>query len=300
MIEGTAAPLPVEARDVTKAYGDLVAVDNVSFTVPAGRIVGLLGPNGAGKTTLLEILCGLRARDSGVVSVLGIDPGRHREQVLYRVGIMTQEFGLPPGVRTRQALKLFARLYPSPRDVDELLRELNLTEKARARFRQLSGGQRRRLALAKALVGDPELLVLDEPTAGLDPQGRDFLRERIRALRDEGRSIVLATHDIGDAELVCDDIVIIDQGGVIAQGSPEELIAEHTASHVVRLRECTTETVPVALVETTSASDRVLFVDDPSLTVELLGDRSSKHLVEVRRTTLEDVFLLLTGRELRT
>lgn len=288
-----------QVHGVTKRYGSLTALDGVALTLEPGSIVGLLGPNGAGKTTLLEILCGLRGADAGTVEALGMDPSRHRQQLALRLGMLTQEFGLPSAVRTREALDLFARLYPHPLDVDELLIEVDLADKARARFRELSGGQRRRLALAKALVGNPELVVLDEPTAALDPQGRDFLRERIRSLREQGRSVLLSTHDIGDAQLLCDRVVILDHGRIVSSGSVSGLVERHTAAHVLRLRAGAPLPPDPDFLQTDGSGDRVVYTDDPRAVLDRMGPDAERHLVELRHTTLEDVFLHLTGRQLR-
>jgi ABC-2 type transport system ATP-binding protein len=289
----------VRARGVTKRYGDVTALADVDLDIRPASIVGLLGPNGAGKTTLLEILCGLRAPDEGSVEVLGLDPHVRRQELAFRVGVQTQDFGLPSAVRTREALLLFAKLYPRSLDVDELLSQFDLTAKARARFRQLSGGQRRRLALARALIGDPQMVILDEPTTALDPQGRDFLRERIRSLRDQGRSVVLSTHDIADAELLCDEIVILDAGRVVSKGSAGELVERHAASSVVRFRSNREVVLPDGAVASHYGGDRVVFLYDPGPIIEQLGGGASSDLVELRHATLEDVFLLLTGRDLR-
>jgi ABC-2 type transport system ATP-binding protein len=289
----------VSVRNVSKRYGDVTALDRVSLDMDPGNIIGLLGPNGAGKTTLLEILCGLRGPDSGTVEVLGLDPARERRKLALRLGVLTQEFGLPSAVRTHEALELFAQLYPRSLDVDVLLAEFDLTSKRRARFRDLSGGQRRRLALAKALVGDPDVLILDEPTTALDPQGRDFLRERIRSLARSGRTILLSTHDIVDAQLLCDRVTIIDRGVVLASGSTDELIRRHAGKQVVRLRPDVTP-LPNAIVERDRDGNQIVYTDDARALLAHLGEADDGHPVEIRATTLEDVFLLLTGRELRS
>ena len=290
---------PVEVDCVTKRYGDLTALDEVSLDIEPGTIVGLLGPNGAGKTTLLEILCGLRGPDEGSVRVLGLDPGRDRQALAFKLGVQTQEFGLPSAVRTREALQLFAKLYPRALDVDGLLDEVDLTHKRSAPFRELSGGQRRRLALAKALVGDPRLLILDEPTTALDPQGRDFLRERIRSLGSAGRTTLLSTHDIGDAELLCDHVIILDHGRVLTAGSVDELIRRHAATHVLRLKPSAEVPNGASMLERDREGNQIVYADDPHRLLDQI-ESGSEQLIDLRPTPLEDVFLLLTGRELRS
>jgi len=300
--------LPVVATGVHKAYGGVRALVGVDLTLRRGEVCGLLGPNGAGKTTLIEILAGLRRPDQGSVQVMGVDPTRERVTVLQRVGIQTQEFGFQPAVTPYEALRFFASLYLNPLHPWKVLEQLELTEKAHARFSSLSGGQRKRLALGRALIGNPALLFLDEPTSGVDPQGRAFLREQIRSLRLEGRTVLLATHDIHDAQTLCDRVVIIDRGSLVSEGSPSELISRYSASNHVRLEAPTplpsypwqdlpgvqrTQRVGQGLILYCQAVDPVL----AALRDRAVLDGSVR--VDTGQTTLEDVFLILTGRRLR-
>jgi ABC-2 type transport system ATP-binding protein len=215
----------VEVADLRITYGDVVAVDGLSFTAEAGQVVALLGPNGAGKTSTIEALEGYRRPDAGAVRVLGWDPLVEHGSVVARIGVMLQEGGLYPGIRTAEVLRLFAAYYDDPVDPDELLARVGLADHARATARRLSGGQQQRLSLALALVGRPEVAFLDEPTAGLDVDGRLLVREVIREQRDRGTCVLLATHDLAEAEKVADRVVIVDHGKVVADGTPAELMA---------------------------------------------------------------------------
>jgi len=215
----------VEVQDLRVTYGDVVAVDGVSFTADAGEVVALLGPNGAGKTSTIEALEGYRRPAGGSVRVLGCDPITDRAAVVPRIGVMLQEGGLYPGIRTAEVLHLFAAYHDDPADPDELLARVGLADHARATARRLSGGQQQRLSLALALVGRPEVAFLDEPTAGLDVDGRLLVREVVREQRDGGTCVLLATHDLAEAEKVADRVVIVDRGRVVADGTPAELMA---------------------------------------------------------------------------
>ncbi len=213
----------VEVAGLVKRYGGTTAVDGVSFTVPAGTVLALLGPNGAGKTTTVESCEGFRTPDAGTVRVLGLDPARDRRRLAPRVGVMLQQGGVYPGARAGEVLRLFAAFAGDPLDPAGLLDRLGLAGVARTPYRRLSGGQQRRLALALALVGRPELLFLDEPTAGLDPQARLVTWELIREQRARGVTVLLTTHGMDEAERLADQIVIVDHGRVVAAGTPREL-----------------------------------------------------------------------------
>ncbi len=227
------SPAPVAESDepavivenLRKSYGELRAVDGVSFEARRGEVFGLLGPNGAGKTTTVEIIEGLRRQDDGKVRVCGFDPKTQAREVKQRIGVGMQTTALPDQIKTREALELFASFYRWRVDVDELLATVSLVEKAESRYCNLSGGQRQRLAIALALVNDPAVVILDEPTAGLDPQSRRELHGVIARMRDRGRTVILTTHYIEEAEKLCDRVAIIDQGRIIAMDSPHELIA---------------------------------------------------------------------------
>jgi ABC-2 type transport system ATP-binding protein len=213
----------IEVRDLVVRYGDLTAVDSLSFEVARGEVVALLGPNGAGKTSTAEVLEGYRRSSSGEVRVLGLDPHRQHTALTERIGVMLQGGGVYPMMGAREALRLFAAYYRSPRDADELLELVGLADVARTASKRLSGGERQRLALALAIVGRPEVAFLDEPTAGIDPSGRLLVREVIRSLRDAGTSVLLTTHELPEAEHLADRVVIIDHGRAVATGTPAEL-----------------------------------------------------------------------------
>lgn len=216
----------VEVDRVRKAYGDLVALDGVSVRVEAGAVLAVLGRNGAGKTTLVECLVGLRRPDAGTVRVLGLDPVRDADRVRRRVGVQLQEAALPDRMTVAEAVRVLAAAHGVPAE-DDLLRAWGLHDKRRAAFAGLSGGQRQRLFVALALIGDPELVVLDELTTGLDPAARRDTWELVRALRGRGVTVVLVTHAVDEAEALCDRVVILDRGRVVADGTVEEIRDGH-------------------------------------------------------------------------
>jgi ABC-2 type transport system ATP-binding protein len=224
------------AEDLAKTYGRVEAVRGVSFAVAGGEILGLLGPNGAGKTTTVETLLGLTVPDRGRVEVCGIDARRQPRLARSRMGSALQFTGLQPKVTPREAVAVFAALSGRAAAPAGLLDEMGLAEKADQRFETLSGGQRQRLALALALVNDPEVVLLDEPTAGLDVQGRRALHERIRALAQDGRAVLVTTHDMEEAEQLCHRVLVMDQGRIVAEGAPAALIAGSRARITVRLQ----------------------------------------------------------------
>jgi ABC-2 type transport system ATP-binding protein len=219
----------VEVDDLRVRYGDVVAVDGVSFTADAGQITAVLGPNGAGKTSTVEVLEGFRTATGGRTSVLGLDPRRDHATLTHRVGVMLQSGGVGPGVRCLEAVRHAAALYETSEDPAALLERVGLTGKERRSWRQLSGGEQRRLALALALVGRPQVAFLDEPSSGVDPMGRQAIREVVAALRDDGVTVVLTTHDLDEAERLADHVVILDHGRVLAAGSPDVLRASDAA-----------------------------------------------------------------------
>jgi ABC-2 type transport system ATP-binding protein len=213
----------IEVTDLRKSYGSRVAVDGVSFTVERGEIFGILGTNGAGKTTTVECLQGLRRADGGTISVLGLDPVADRAALTRRVGVQLQESRLPAKLRVREALELFASFYPDPADVDVLLDRLGLREHACRYFGKLSGGQKQRVSVALALVGQPELAILDELTTGLDPHARRETWELVEGVRATGVTVLLVTHFMDEAERLCDRVAIFDAGRVVATGTPDGL-----------------------------------------------------------------------------
>jgi ABC-2 type transport system ATP-binding protein len=220
----------IEVTDLRKRYGNRAAVDGVSFTVERGEIFGILGTNGAGKTTTVECLQGLRQADGGTISVLGLDPTTEHAALTRRVGVQLQESQLPAKLRVREALELFASFYPEPADVDVLLGQLGLRDHARSYFGKLSGGQKQRVSIALALVGRPELAILDELTTGLDPHARRETWQLVEGVRATGVTVLLVTHFMDEAERLCDRVAIFDAGRVVATGTPTELRAAAGAS----------------------------------------------------------------------
>ena len=222
-------PVKVAVRNLSKAYGSVQAVAGVSFEIAAGEILGLLGPNGAGKTTTVESLVGLIQPDGGEIEICGVDVRRQPAQVREVIGVSLQSTGLQDKITPREALDLFGGFHRAPLATGLLLERFGLTDKAGADYDTLSGGQRQRLALALAFVNDPQALFLDEPAAGLDPQMRRELHNHIRQFRADGRAVLLTTHDMDEAERLCDRIAVIDAGRIVAQGAPSELIARSRA-----------------------------------------------------------------------
>jgi len=301
------APL-VRVRDLRKSYGPVRAVDGISFSVEERTIFSLLGPNGAGKTTTVEILEGLRVPDSGELEIFGKKVQRVGRAERERMGVLLQEGAFDPYLRVREVLALFASFFPKARDPQELLDLVGLSDKARALVRTLSGGQKQRLALAVALLNDPDLIFLDEPTAGLDPQARRHIWDILQGLRAQGKTIFLTTHYMEEAEALSDWVCIMDYGRIIAEGSPRDLISRFGPATFVEF-EFPTPSFP-ELLEAFPGRVRqdgnraILQVQD------LTGDLSSlfawassrglnlRNLL-VRQPNLEDVFLSLTGRRLR-
>jgi len=300
----------VQVENLTKKYGAVEALRGVSFEVHAGEVFGLLGPNGAGKTTTIEILEGLRTPDSGRVSVCGLDPQRSGTSYKQQIGAVLQSTALPEKLRVSEALKLFASFYSRRRDTTDLLRRFGLEEKRNASYMHLSGGQKQRLALALALVNEPKVVFLDEPTAGLDPQVRREMYDIIEELRRENKTILLTTHYIEEAERLCDRVAIIDQGRVIALGTPREL--KHRSAGTTRIE------VRLARPESGGALRKLEGVADcreldgsyvlhstrvPQTIVALVkhleAQRNELASLDISAPSLEDIFLELTGRRLR-
>jgi ABC-2 type transport system ATP-binding protein len=277
----------ISVSGLVKSYGRHEVLHGISFAVEAGEVFGLLGPNGAGKTTTVEILEGYRGRGAGDVRVLGQDPGGAGPDFRARIGIVLQSSAVYPVLSVREILDLFAGYYPRPRRPEEVIELVGLTDKAAARVRTLSGGQLRRLDLALALIGDPELIFLDEPTTGFDPAARRHAWETIRDLRELGKSILLTTHYMEEAQRLSDRIAILGEGRIVATGSPEELLSGHGLVEI-RFRRNGQEEV-VATTEPT----RVLH----ELTTEALAAGVELEALEVHRKTLEDVYLELTREE---
>ncbi|MEU5194882.1 ABC transporter ATP-binding protein [Streptomyces scabiei] len=301
----------VQVHSLVKRYGDKTAVDGLDLTAGAG-VTAVLGPNGAGKTTTIETCEGYRSPDSGSVSVLGLDPVREAAALRPRIGVMLQSGGVYSGARAEEMLRHVARLHAHPLDVDALIERLGLGGCGHTAYRRLSGGQQQRLALAMAVVGRPELVFLDEPTAGLDPQARRATWELVRDLRADGVAVILTTHYMDEAEQLADDVAIIDGGRVVAQGSPEELCrggAENTLRFTGRpaldvgslLKALPADS---AAVELTPGVYRVTGKINPQLLATVTSWCAQHGVmpdrISVERHTLEDVFLELTGKELRS
>jgi len=305
----------VEAQNLVKRYGRVTAVDGVSFSIRRGEIFGLLGPNGAGKSTTLDILEGIRAADGGTVLIDGLDVRRNRRAIQARIGVQLQATSLFEYLQVRETIALYGSFYPKAVAPETLLREVALEEKAHAYPQDLSGGQRQRLALALALVNDPTLVFLDEPTSGLDPQSRRMLWEQVQRLRERGKTVVLTTHFMDEAQVLCDRIAIMDHGRIIAQDTPVALIATLGASAAI---ECAL--IPGATGAPISAEDlralpgvtearlrednALIYTDQLEATLvallRLSGERGAQvERLQTHAPTLEDVFLKLTGRGLR-
>lgn len=295
-----------------KLYGDFEAVRGIGFEVAQGEIFGLLGPNGAGKTTTVEILEGLRQRTAGEVSVLGYDPEKETAAVKDRIGVALQATNLPEKIKVFEAAELFAAFYTRSVAVEDLLKKLQIWDKRNAFYSTLSGGQKQRLALALALVNDPELVFLDEPTTGLDPQVRLEIHTLISRLKEQKKTVLLTTHYIEEAERLCDRVAIIDEGRIAAMGSPREL-QERVLGHA-RVEVATLQPMPEQLPESWQGEVAAVFSDGrrklaassarpARVVVELVKWLESAGVeiedLHIRRPTLEDVFLELTGKSLR-
>jgi len=278
----------IEVRGLRKSYGDFEALRGIEFEVSSGEVFGLLGPNGAGKTTTVEILEGYRDRTGGTVSVLGLDPGKRPRALRSRVGIVLQSTGLYRHIRVREALGHFASMYPHPRDVDEVISLTGLEGKEDAATRTLSGGQLRRLDLALALVGDPELIFLDEPTTGFDPAARRNAWKTIQSLKDLGKTVLLTTHYLDEAQALADRVAIIKDGRIMIEGAPRELTAGgRGAPYRVAYRNGNG-----GLVERETDDPTTLLHE---LTTAALAAGTRLESLTVARPTLEDVYLELTA-----
>ncbi len=303
----------IHAEHLHKRYGSTVAVADVGLTVHRGEIVGILGRNGAGKTTTVEIIGGLRDRDGGDVRVLGLDPGgpaRDRAALRERVGLQLQEAALPARLTVREAVEEYACFYDDPADPRTLLRDLDLLEKAGTRFAALSGGQKQRLSIALALVGNPEIAVLDELTTGLDPQARRDTWSVVEAVRERGVTILLVTHIMEEAERLCDRVVLVDAGRVVAEGSPAEVAARVGADQSLTFRPSSAPDLAAlrALPTVSGVAERpggALEVRGTGHVVQdvmvaLAADGVRPEDLRVGRATLEDAFVRLTGADART
>ncbi|PGH45004.1 multidrug ABC transporter ATP-binding protein [Micromonospora sp. WMMA1996] len=294
----------IEVEHLHKRYGDTVAVDDVSFTVEQGEIFGVLGRNGAGKTTTVECVQGLRRADRGTVRVLGLDPVRDRTEVRQRVGAQLQESQLPDKLRVREALDLYRSFYRNRADIDELLADLGLAEQRDTAFHKLSGGQKQRLSVALALVGRPEIAILDELTTGLDPKGRRDTWDLVERIRDRGVTVVLVTHFMAEAERLCDRLAVIDAGRVVAIDTPSGLMSRVDGETRVHFRpvDRLDDAVLTALPEVTSVrrdGDEVTVTGPEEVlqaVLSALAERKIRYAgLRVDQPTLDDAFVSLTG-----
>jgi len=298
----------VVVRDLEKRYDAVLAAQGVSFEIDDGEIFGLLGPNGSGKTTTLECVIGLRQPDAGHIEVCGMDARQHPKAVKEKIGAVLQTIALQDKITPREALELFASFYKRTAAASALLQRFALTEKADAPFDSLSAGQRQRLAVALAFVNNPELIFLDEPTSGLDPQSRRDLHGEIVQMKRDGHTVLLTTHNIDEAEQLCDRIAIIDGGRIIASGPPRDLIAASTSAQSVLLR--TAQPLAIESLAGVPGIDDLIYENStitfrtrtPAPTLSALMQVVSELDVEVlelhaRKAKLEDVFLALTGEE---
>lgn len=301
----------IAAHQLTKAYKGFTAVDGISLEVAPGESFGLLGPNGAGKSTTMRMLGAVSTRTSGGLSILGLDPNEHGPRIRARLGVVPQQDNLDQELRVRENLLVYGRYFGMPRRVvarraDELLEFAQLTDRAKAKVDDLSGGMKRRLTIARALVNDPRILLLDEPTTGLDPQARHILWDRLFRLKEQGTTLVLTTHYMDEAEQLCDRIIVVDKGVIMAEGSPAELIRRYSTREVLELRFGSDRNAGVAdgLVGTGDRievlPDRILvYSDDGEAELQRIADAGLEPITSlVRRSSLEDVFLRLTGRSL--
>jgi lipooligosaccharide transport system ATP-binding protein len=305
-------PAPViTASSLTKKYKEFAAVDGISFEVAPGESFGLLGPNGAGKSTTMRMLGAVSTRTGGDLSILGLDPDRYGPEIRSQLGVVPQADNLDQELRVRDNLIVYGRYFGIPRAVvakraDELLEFAQLADRAKAKVDDLSGGMKRRLTIARALVNDPKILLLDEPTTGLDPQARHILWDRLFRLKEQGTTLVLTTHYMDEAEQLCDRLVVVDKGAIMAEGSPAELIRLHSSREVLEVRFGSDRNAVVA-EQIAGLGDRVEVLPDRILIYSADGEAELGQLLRqglepitslVRRSSLEDVFLRLTGRTL--
>jgi ABC-2 type transport system ATP-binding protein len=298
----------VRIQNLRKAYGSVVAVADVSFEVPTGEIFGVVGPNGAGKTTSIECIEGIRRADSGTVSVLGLDPARQERDLRQRIGVQLQQAALPARIRVWEALDLYSSFYDHAVDSSALLERLGLVDKRNAPFAKLSGGQKQRLFIALALLNDPELIFLDELTTGLDPQARRSMWELVRGIREQGKTVVLTTHFMEEAERLCDRVAIMDQGRIVALDSPANLIRSHGGEQRITFiagAGCEAKLQNLAGVSRIDRDGERVIVQGGGdglvgEIVKVLGDEGCGFRdLRTEQSSLEDVFLALTGKELR-
>ena len=301
----------ITASALTKKYKDFAAVDGISFEVAPGESFGLLGPNGAGKSTTMRMVGAVSTRTSGTLTILGLDPDEQGPEIRSQLGVVPQADNLDQELRVRDNLIVYGRYFGIPRRqvakrADELLEFAQLADRAKSRVEDLSGGMKRRLTIARALVNDPRILLLDEPTTGLDPQARHILWDRLFRLKEQGTTLVLTTHYMDEAEQLCDRLVVVDKGAIMAEGSPAALIKQYSTREVVEVRFGSDRNAEVAR-RLDGVGDRVEVLPDRILIYSDNGEAALARIVAlglhpitslVRRSSLEDVFLRLTGRSL--
>jgi lipooligosaccharide transport system ATP-binding protein len=299
------------ARGLTKTFGELTAVDGVDFEVRRGEVFGFLGPNGAGKTSTMRMIGCTSPRTGGSLSVIGMDPATHASEIKARLGVVPQIDNLDIELTVRENLEMYARYFDVPKDVsaagiDELLDFVQLAERAKDKVEPLSGGMKRRLTIARALVNEPSLLLLDEPTTGLDPQARHLVWDRLYRLKQRGVTLVITTHYMDEAEQLCDRLVVMDKATIVAEGSPRELIDRYSTREVLELR-LSDEDRDDLKASLESLAERVEWLPDRVLLYTEAGEATLSRLTDdgvhpasalVRRAGLEDVFLTITGRSL--
>ncbi len=301
----------ISARNLTKKYKDFTAVDGISFEVAPGESFGLLGPNGAGKSTTMRMIGAVSTRTSGDLSILGLDPDRNGPAVRAQLGVVPQQDNLDMELRVRDNLIVYGRYFgigraQCVRRADELLEFAQLSDRAKSKVDDLSGGMKRRLTIARSLMNDPRLLLLDEPTTGLDPQARHVLWDRLFRLKEQGTTLLLTTHYMDEAEQLCDRLVVVDKGTIMAEGSPASLIREYSTREVVEVRFGSDRNAEVAGILSGLGErievlpDRILiYADDGDAVLGEVARRGLEPITSlVRRASLEDVFLRLTGRSL--
>ena len=301
----------ISARGLTKKFGDFTAVDGIDFDVAKGESFGLLGPNGAGKSTTMRIIAATSRRTSGTISILGRDPEAHGPQVRAHLGVVPQQDNLDTELTVTENLYIYGRYFGLSKKfvnkkVEELLAFAQLEEKKDVKVEALSGGMKRRLTIARALVSEPDILMLDEPTTGLDPQARHILWDRLFRLKEDGVTLIITTHFMDEAEQLCDRLVVMDKGKIMAEGSPAELIKEYSTREVLEVRFGSDRNKEVAPIlremcdRIEELPDRILlYVEDGELLLEAIAAKKlHPNTSLVRRSSLEDVFLRLTGRSL--
>ena len=301
----------ITANQLTKTYGDFTAVDAIDFEVAPGESFGLLGPNGAGKSTTMRMVGAVSTRTSGDLSILGLDPNQHGPDIRSQLGVVPQQDNLDQELRVRDNLLVYGRYFGLPRSVvaeraDALLEFAQLSDRRKSKVDDLSGGMKRRLTIARALINEPRILLLDEPTTGLDPQARHILWDRLFRLKEQGTTLVLTTHYMDEAEQLCDRLVVVDKGRIMAEGSPAALIREHSSKEVLEVRFGSDKNAEIAesirdIGERHEVlPDRILiYTGNGEAELERITQRGLQPITSlVRRSSLEDVFLRLTGRSL--